>query len=127
MASSSVETSRQGAAGIDQCDERQLVLGFVDSRSSFVLLDFLRRRESPPAACRGQHWPKRRIDGSGRVLQVTKRMTKASLLAKPKADGRSGLVQQFGYPFAWLWLCSERDRVGQFATASPRGDSLMKK
>ncbi len=42
------------------------------------------------------------IDGCGRVLQVTKRMAKASLLAAPKLDSRSGLVQQFGYPFAWL-------------------------
>jgi len=42
------------------------------------------------------------IDGSGRVLQVTKRMKKASLLATPQGDSRSGLVQQFGYPFAWL-------------------------
>lgn len=42
------------------------------------------------------------IDGCGRVLQVSKRMVKASMLAAPKADGRSGLVQQFGYPFAWL-------------------------
>ena len=42
------------------------------------------------------------IDGSGRVLQVTKRMAKASLLATPKRDSRSGLVQLLGYPFAWL-------------------------
>ncbi len=42
------------------------------------------------------------IDGSGRVLQVTKRMTKASLLAKPIADARGGLVQLMGYPAAWL-------------------------
>jgi apolipoprotein N-acyltransferase len=42
------------------------------------------------------------IDGSGRVLQVSQRMAKESLLAEPRADGRSGLVQQVGYPFAWL-------------------------
>lgn len=42
------------------------------------------------------------IDGSGRVLQVTQRMVKASILAEPRADGRSGLVQILGYPFAWL-------------------------
>ncbi len=42
------------------------------------------------------------IDGSGRVLQVSQRMAKASLLAEPRADGRKGLVQYAGYPFAWL-------------------------
>ncbi len=42
------------------------------------------------------------IDGCGRVLQVTKRMIKASLVANPKSDSRPGLVQQAGYPFAWL-------------------------
>ncbi len=42
------------------------------------------------------------IDGSGRVLQVTQRMAKATLLAEPHADGRSGLVQVLGYPCAWF-------------------------
>lgn len=42
------------------------------------------------------------IDGSGRVMQVTQRLAKASLLAEPRGDGRGGLVQSFGYPFAWL-------------------------
>lgn len=42
------------------------------------------------------------IDGSGRVLQVSQRLTKASILAEPKADGRSGIVQMVGYPFAWF-------------------------
>ena len=41
------------------------------------------------------------IDGSGRVLQVSQRLAKASLLAEPHADGRLGLVQVAGYPFAW--------------------------
>jgi apolipoprotein N-acyltransferase len=42
------------------------------------------------------------IDGSGRVLQVSQRLTKAALIAEPRADGRSGLVQAAGYPLAWL-------------------------
>ena len=42
------------------------------------------------------------IDGSGRVLQVSQRLAKAAILAEPRADGRKGLVQQVGYPFAWL-------------------------
>jgi apolipoprotein N-acyltransferase len=42
------------------------------------------------------------VDGSGRVLQVSQRLAKASLLAQPHADARHGLVQAVGYPFAWL-------------------------
>lgn len=42
------------------------------------------------------------IDGAGRVKQVTQRMEKAILLAQPHRDNRSGLVQQAGYPLAWL-------------------------
>ncbi len=42
------------------------------------------------------------IDGSGRLLQVSQRLAKAAILAEPRADGRKGLVQQVGYPFAWL-------------------------
>jgi apolipoprotein N-acyltransferase len=42
------------------------------------------------------------IDGSGRVLQVSERMAKATLLVEPRRDGRTGLVQSMGYPFAWI-------------------------
>jgi apolipoprotein N-acyltransferase len=42
------------------------------------------------------------IDGSGRVVQVTKRLQRATLLAEPIADSRWGLVQSAGYPLAWL-------------------------
>ncbi|MDX1930437.1 MAG: apolipoprotein N-acyltransferase [Pirellulaceae bacterium] len=42
------------------------------------------------------------IDGSGRVLQVSQRLTKTALLAEPRADGRRGMVQTVGYPLAWL-------------------------
>ncbi len=58
------------------------------------------------------------IDGCGRVLQVTKRMVKASLLAAPKADARAGMVQQLGYPFAWL--CCAVTGIAFFASLANR-------
>ena len=42
------------------------------------------------------------VDSSGRVLQVTQRLTAEAILAEPKADSRWGLVQPFGYPLSWL-------------------------
>ncbi|HBE70630.1 MAG TPA: apolipoprotein N-acyltransferase [Planctomycetaceae bacterium] len=42
------------------------------------------------------------IDGSGRVLQRSKRKTATAILAQPRADSRPGLVQAVGYPLAWL-------------------------
>jgi apolipoprotein N-acyltransferase len=42
------------------------------------------------------------ISGAGRVKQATQRLTAATLLAKPKLDSRSGLVQGIGYPLGWL-------------------------
>ena len=58
------------------------------------------------------------IDGCGRVLQVTQRMLKASIVASPKADSRGGLVQQFGYPFAWL--CCATTAVALIASVIDR-------
>ena len=60
------------------------------------------------------------IDGSGRVLQVSQRLAKASLLAEPRADGRKGLVQLVGYPFAWLCCC-----VASVALLSSGGRRLL--
>ncbi len=42
------------------------------------------------------------IDGSGRLLQCSRRGQAETLLAQPHADGRWGLVQVAGYPLSWL-------------------------
>jgi apolipoprotein N-acyltransferase len=42
------------------------------------------------------------IDGCGRLLQCTQRLTAQAVYAEPRADGRWGLVQSFGYPLSWL-------------------------
>ena len=42
------------------------------------------------------------IDGSGRVLQCSTRLTAEALLAQPRPDGRWGLVQAIGYPLSWI-------------------------
>jgi len=42
------------------------------------------------------------IDGAGRVQQVTERLEATAIVAEVRADGRGGLVQWLGYPFAWL-------------------------
>jgi apolipoprotein N-acyltransferase len=42
------------------------------------------------------------IDGCGRLVQCTQRLTAQAVLAEPKADGRWGLVQSAGYPLSWL-------------------------
>ena len=44
------------------------------------------------------------IDGCGRLLQCSQRQTVQAMIAQPRADGRWGLVQSFGYPLAWLCL-----------------------
>ncbi len=42
------------------------------------------------------------IDGSGRLLQCSQRLTAQTLVAEPHPDGRWGLVQFAGYPLSWL-------------------------
>jgi apolipoprotein N-acyltransferase len=42
------------------------------------------------------------IDGSGRLLQCTQPLKTEWLLAQPRADGRWGLVQLWGYPLSCL-------------------------
>ncbi|MBX3420510.1 MAG: hypothetical protein KF752_03030 [Pirellulaceae bacterium] len=41
------------------------------------------------------------IDGSGRLLQCSERLTASTILAEPRRDGRWGLVQSVGYPLSW--------------------------
>lgn len=42
------------------------------------------------------------IDGAGRLVQQIPRFEIGGCLAQPKADGRWGLVQNWGYPIAWF-------------------------
>ncbi len=42
------------------------------------------------------------IDGSGRLVSCSQRGQAEAILAAPRADARWGLVQQAGYPLAWL-------------------------
>ncbi len=42
------------------------------------------------------------IDGCGRIVEVSGRLQKQTILAQPTADGRWGMVQWLGYPLSWL-------------------------
>lgn len=42
------------------------------------------------------------IDGSGRLVHVSKRLAAEGILAEPRRDSRPGLTQFAGYPLGWL-------------------------